>query len=345
MSCRVPSAGVGLPSGRPPPRAGCRSRRPASCAGELRALDRRGRRRPGGQRRRLVAGLPRRVRGLRRSLQDGELSGPLLRCLSCGADFDLPRAGRPRPGGAAQLTPVPLLASGRSPGGGVSRLDEGGRAPAGRDAARMRSIAQAGALAREQQPGRLAFAAPPDGCDICHAPMPATTATCCSSRSAGSCARASRAGRSIPGTPRYRPPGTRTVRLDGFGLDDELWARSRSRSAWRSSCAPRSPAASWRFIPVRPGRPNPSSPRGLGQLVAANPSLNDLDPDAEALIVNRLRGRRSTSIAPIDKCYALVGPDQIALGGDLRWRSGRRSGPGVLRGAARARGARPGVRS
>ncbi len=46
------------------------------------------------------------------SLQDGELSGPLLRCLSCGADFDLPRAGRAAGGEPLQLTPVPLLATG-----------------------------------------------------------------------------------------------------------------------------------------------------------------------------------------------------------------------------------------
>jgi Fe-S cluster biogenesis protein NfuA/nitrite reductase/ring-hydroxylating ferredoxin subunit len=46
------------------------------------------------------------------SLQDGELTGPLLRCASCGADFDLPRAGRAAGGEPLQLTPVPLLATG-----------------------------------------------------------------------------------------------------------------------------------------------------------------------------------------------------------------------------------------
>jgi Fe-S cluster biogenesis protein NfuA/nitrite reductase/ring-hydroxylating ferredoxin subunit len=46
------------------------------------------------------------------SMQDGELSGPLLRCPSCGADFDLPRAGRAAGGEPLQLTPVPLLATG-----------------------------------------------------------------------------------------------------------------------------------------------------------------------------------------------------------------------------------------
>jgi Fe-S cluster biogenesis protein NfuA/nitrite reductase/ring-hydroxylating ferredoxin subunit len=45
-------------------------------------------------------------------LHDGELDGGMLRCASCGADFDLPRAGRAAGGEPLQLTPVPLLESG-----------------------------------------------------------------------------------------------------------------------------------------------------------------------------------------------------------------------------------------
>jgi hypothetical protein len=41
--------------------------------------------------------------------------------------------------------------------------------------------------------------------------------------------------------------------------------------------------------------------------VAANPVLEDLDPDAEALIVNRLGSPRVHAIAPLDDCYRLVG--------------------------------------
>ena len=35
--------------------------------------------------------------------------------------------------------------------------------------------------------------------------------------------------------------------------------------------------------------------------------LDDLEPDAEALIVNRLADPPPYAIAPIDRCYALVG--------------------------------------
>ncbi len=40
---------------------------------------------------------------------------------------------------------------------------------------------------------------------------------------------------------------------------------------------------------------------------AANPVLATLEPDVEALLVNRVRGARGHWIVPIDECYALVG--------------------------------------
>jgi len=45
-------------------------------------------------------------------LHSGELEGPMLRCSSCGVEFDLPRAGRAAGGEPLQLTPVPLLEAG-----------------------------------------------------------------------------------------------------------------------------------------------------------------------------------------------------------------------------------------
>jgi hypothetical protein len=42
-------------------------------------------------------------------------------------------------------------------------------------------------------------------------------------------------------------------------------------------------------------------------LAAANPILNDLKPDVEALLVNRMDGVREYYRIPIDRCYELVG--------------------------------------
>ena len=41
--------------------------------------------------------------------------------------------------------------------------------------------------------------------------------------------------------------------------------------------------------------------------MAANPVLAELEPDVEALLVNRARGAREHWLVPIDDCYALVG--------------------------------------
>jgi hypothetical protein len=43
------------------------------------------------------------------------------------------------------------------------------------------------------------------------------------------------------------------------------------------------------------------------ELVTLNPVLEDLTPDAEALIVNRMGEPHAYAIAPIDRCYMLVG--------------------------------------
>lgn len=44
-----------------------------------------------------------------------------------------------------------------------------------------------------------------------------------------------------------------------------------------------------------------------GEIVAANPSLDGMQPDTEALLVNRLGSSREYFRTPIDECYKLVG--------------------------------------
>ena len=41
--------------------------------------------------------------------------------------------------------------------------------------------------------------------------------------------------------------------------------------------------------------------------MAANPELNTLEPDVEALLVNRVGATREYFIVPIDLCFKLVG--------------------------------------
>jgi len=106
----------------------------------------------------------------------------------------------------------------------------------------------------------------------------------------------------------YRPTGSRTVWLDGFDLPDELWASFRIPIGlaffFESSAAGEVVA----FYPSPAGTTECELDLGPWEsLVAANPVLEGLEPDAEALIVNRLGGARQHAIVPIDECYRLVG--------------------------------------
>jgi Family of unknown function (DUF5947) len=110
------------------------------------------------------------------------------------------------------------------------------------------------------------------------------------------------------GDARYRPTGSRTLWLSELDLPDDLWAEFQIPIGlaffMRST-------ATGNVVALYP------SPAGAteseldldawARLVAANPVLEDLDPDAEALLVNRLTTPHLHAIAPLDDCYRLVG--------------------------------------
>jgi hypothetical protein len=60
-------------------------------------------------------------------------------------------------------------------------------------------------------------------------------------------------------------------------------------------------------------------------LVSSNPILNDLEPDVEALLINRVRDIREYYIVPIDACYRLVGLMRVSWkglsGGEEVWKT------------------------
>jgi hypothetical protein len=110
------------------------------------------------------------------------------------------------------------------------------------------------------------------------------------------------------GEARYRPTGSRTLWLEGLELSDELWAEFQipiGLAFFLQSTEAK------RVVGLYP------SPAGAteceldleawARLVAVNPVLEDLDPDAEALIVNRMATPHLHAIAPLDDCYRLVG--------------------------------------
>jgi hypothetical protein len=110
------------------------------------------------------------------------------------------------------------------------------------------------------------------------------------------------------GEPDFRPTGTRTLWLEGFQLPEELWAQFRipiGLAFFMHSTVTNCIVAMY---------PSPAGAteselhfETWSRLVAMNPVLRDLEPDAEALIVNRVTDPPAYAIAPIDRCYMLVG--------------------------------------
>jgi hypothetical protein len=106
----------------------------------------------------------------------------------------------------------------------------------------------------------------------------------------------------------YRLVPERRFRIVDFELDDLAWDRLRipvdMAFFFRSTRAER-------VVALYPG------PMGATEslleldawqaIEAANPLLGRLEPDVEALLVNRARGARGYWLVPIDECYALVG--------------------------------------
>ena len=110
------------------------------------------------------------------------------------------------------------------------------------------------------------------------------------------------------GEARYRPTGSRTLWLERFELSDELWAGLQIPIGLAFFLRSTTTGAVVGLYPSPAGATECELDlESWDRLVAANPVLDDLDPDAEALIVNRLATPHLHAIAPLDDCYRLVG--------------------------------------
>ena len=110
------------------------------------------------------------------------------------------------------------------------------------------------------------------------------------------------------GDPEFRPPGSRTLWLEDFAMADEIWSSFQIPIGlaflMRSS-------VSGGIVALYP------SPVGATEseldlaawdaLCEANPILDQMEPDAEALIVNRTGEEHQYAIVPVDQCYRMVG--------------------------------------
>lgn len=120
----------------------------------------------------------------------------------------------------------------------------------------------------------------------------------------------------LSGDTPYRPTGTRVLWLPELDLSDEVWA---------SLAIPIGLACLYRD--GRAGELVALYPSAAGttrseldltaweRIVAANPVLDDLEDDVEALVIDRLGEERRYAVAPIDECFRLAGMIRLAWAG------------------------------
>ena len=178
---------------------------------------------------------------------------------------------------------------------------DGGRAQA---LQRMRGLARAGSTPRaSSQSDRAA-----ERCDICHTTVPddhrhmlhlVDRRIVCSCEACWAL---------YSGEAEYRPTGMRTVWLDGFQCDAETWAAFSIPIGLAFFMRSTVTGTVVAFYPSPAGATESELPmKAWEALKAANPVLEQLDADVEALVVNRQADPPQYAILPIDQCYGLVG--------------------------------------
>ena len=196
---------------------------PSSASGELRALQVDGVRAAAGQRRRLAARLPRRLRRVRRAAARRR-ARPAACCAArrAGSTSTCPAPGARAGGEPLQLTPVPLLEAGGHPGGRVSeRLDSIVAARRRAETlARMRAL---GSGRRRRPADRPRSPARQERCDICSTTVPDDHRHLLHLDERRIVCACEACWALHSGDPDTGRPGMRTLWLDGFDCDDELW--------------------------------------------------------------------------------------------------------------------------
>jgi hypothetical protein len=167
-------------------------------------------------------------------------------------------------------------------------------------ATRLRELAQRSAEAREATLER---------CDLCSAPIPPAHRHVLDLQG-GELQCACRACALLfdrDGT-RFKLVPERRLRLDELALDDVMWAELRlpvDIAFFHQS------SRAGRVVAHYPGPMGATESQldlaAWDALVAEEPLLGTLEPDTEALLVNRALGARRHWLVPIDECFSLVG--------------------------------------
>jgi Family of unknown function (DUF5947) len=187
----------------------------------------------------------------------------------------------------------------------VSRLDE--LAAARRRAetvARMRTLARAASAIRPENASGPAA----ERCEVCNASLPDDHRHLLHLQERRIVCACEACWALHSGDPEYRPAGMRTVWLPEFEFDQELWGLFEIPIGLAFFMRSSVTGGVVAFYPSPAGATESElSLDAWDALVRRNPILDELEPDAEALVVNRLSKPPGYAIVPIDQCYALVG--------------------------------------
>ena len=118
------------------------------------------------------------------------------------------------------------------------------------------------------------------------------------------------------GDPELRPTGTRVAWLEDFELPEEIWAQFEIPIGLAFFLDSSASGAVVAMYPSPAGATESGLPaEAWRELRKLNPALATLEPDAEALIVNRMNEPARFVIVPIDECYRLVGMIKLSWEG------------------------------
>lgn len=171
--------------------------------------------------------------------------------------------------------------------------------------ARMRALAQTGAASQAAGPRTPAQ----ERCDICHqATIPDDHRHLIHLEERRIVCACEACWALHSGDAEYRPTGMRTLWLAEFECDEETWGMFQIPIGLAFFMRSSLTGGIVAFYPSPAGATESELSLDAWEgLVALNPALAELEPDAEALVVNRLSDPHQYVIAPIDDCYALVG--------------------------------------
>jgi hypothetical protein len=116
--------------------------------------------------------------------------------------------------------------------------------------------------------------------------------------------------------PTYKPLPQRYLELEGFRMTDALWSDFLIPVNMAFFVISSIRNGTVAYYPAPTGATESKlKMEAWNQLGQLNPLLNELTPDLEALLVNRLDNVGQYYIVPIDSCYKLIGMIRVGWKG------------------------------